>query len=81
MEPAAFAEHVLRAVAANRAFAVDPEFWKSVGWLNRPTQYLGMFSATRAFELRIRSPPPGPVRSTGPHDGLTSSDRRRRAGP
>jgi NAD(P)-dependent dehydrogenase (short-subunit alcohol dehydrogenase family) len=54
MDPADFAKHALRAVAANKAIIVIPARWKIVWWLNRLSPWLGMFLARKTFEQRVR---------------------------
>jgi NAD(P)-dependent dehydrogenase (short-subunit alcohol dehydrogenase family) len=62
MEPAAFAEAALRAVAANKAVIILPARWKAVWWVNRLSPHLGLFLARKTFEQRVKTFSAGPSR-------------------
>jgi NAD(P)-dependent dehydrogenase (short-subunit alcohol dehydrogenase family) len=73
MEPAAFAEAALRAVARNKAIIVIPGRWKTAGWLNRVSPDLALYLARKTFERRVKALRVGDSerpQATGPSSGI-----------
>lgn len=55
MDPAVFAKHALRAIAANKAIIIIPARWRVVWWLNRISPTLGLYLARKTFDQRVRT--------------------------